>query len=153
MLKNEYPQLGGDFKVVHYTELLGDLIRGGNLKIQREMERKVAYHDPCYLARANNIHEVPREILRSIPGIALLESHHSKRQTFCCGAGGGHMWMREIRGKKINEVRVKELSEIQPDIIATSCPYCLVMFEDGVKSLGVEGIRCLDLIEMIREAL
>ena len=149
-LKNEYPQLGGRFEVVHYTELLSGFIRGGKLKITRDMEKKVIYHDPCYLARANNIYRAPREILKSIPGIKLLETDHSKKQGFCCGAGGGHMWMREIPGKKINEVRLKELTQDEPDIITTSCPYCLIMLEDGIKSLGIETVKCLDIIEMIQ---
>ena len=109
MLKNEYPQLGGDFEVIHYTELLRDLMVKGSLKVEKGMEKAVVYHDPCYLARANGIGRGPREILKAIPGTRLLESRRSERATFCCGAGGGHMWMREIRGKKINEVRLKEL--------------------------------------------
>ena len=152
-LKNEYPQFGARFEVVHYTELLRDLKRGGNHKITKEMEKSVAYHDPCYLARANDIYGVPREVLRAIPGVRLVEPEHSKRETFCCGAGGGHMWMREIPGKKINEVRLEEMMNAQPEIITTSCPYCLIMFEDGVSSLGLEGVRCLDIGEIIRDAL
>jgi Fe-S oxidoreductase/nitrate reductase gamma subunit len=153
MLKNEYPQFGGQFEVIHYTELLRDLIVGGQLKINKGMERRVIYHDPCYLSRANGHYRKSREILASIPEVKLLEPVHSKRQTFCCGAGGGHMWMREIRGKKINEVRLEELCREKPEVIASSCPYCLVMFEDGVKSLGIEGVKCLDLIEMVRDAI
>ncbi len=152
-LKNEYPQFGARFEVLHYTELLRDLIRGGNLKIAKDMQKSIAYHDPCYLARANGIHGMPREILRAIPGVRLVEPGHSRRETFCCGAGGGHMWMREIPGKKINEVRLEEMMNAQPAIITTSCPYCLIMFEDGVKSLGLEGTQCLDVGEVIRDAL
>lgn len=152
-LKNEYPQFGAHFDVIHYTEFLRDLIRAGNLKITKNMEKRVAYHDPCYLARANDIYNVPREILKSIPGMRLVEPERAKRKTFCCGAGGGHMWMREIPGKKINEVRLEEIMKVQPEIITTSCPYCLIMFEDGVKSLGLEGVRCLDIGEIIRDAL
>jgi Fe-S oxidoreductase len=153
MLKNEYPQLGGHFRVIHYTELLRDLIAGGQIKVNKGMEKRVVYHDPCYLARANDLHGKPRGILSSIPGLQLLEPLHSKRRTFCCGAGGGHMWMREIRGKKINEVRLEELTKEKPEVIATSCPYCLVMFEDGMKSLGIEGVKCLDLVEIVRDAV
>jgi len=152
-LKNEYPQFGARFEVLHYTELLRDLIRGGNLKIAKDMQKSIAYHDPCYLARANGIHGMPREILRAIPGVRLVEPEHSRRETFCCGAGGGHMWMREIPGKKINEVRLEEIMNAQPTIITTSCPYCLIMFEDGVKSMGLEGVRCLDIGEIVRDVL
>jgi Fe-S oxidoreductase/nitrate reductase gamma subunit len=150
-LKNEYPQFGGQYEVVHYTELLRDFIKGEKLKVTKDMEATVIYHDPCYLARANNIYTTPRELLKSIPGIRLLETEHSKKRGFCCGAGGGHMWMREIPGKKINEVRVTELTRAKPEMIATSCPYCLVMLEDGIKSLGIENVKCLDIIEMIRD--
>jgi Fe-S oxidoreductase/nitrate reductase gamma subunit len=152
-LKNEYPQFGARFEVLHYTELLRDLIKGGNLKIAKDMQKSIAYHDPCYLARANGIYGVPREILRAIPGVKLVEPGRSRRKTFCCGGGGGHMWMREIPGKKINEVRLGEIMNAQPAIITTSCPYCLIMFEDGVKSLGLEGTKCLDVGEVIRDAL
>jgi Fe-S oxidoreductase/nitrate reductase gamma subunit len=152
-LKNEYPQFGARFEVLHYTELLRDLMRGGNLKITKDLEKSVAYHDPCYLARANDIHGIPREILRAVPGVKLVEPEHTRRETFCCGAGGGHMWMREIPGRKINEVRLEEIMKAQPDIITTSCPYCLIMFEDGLKSLGLEGVRCLDIAEIVRDAL
>ena len=150
-LKNEYPQFGGQYEVVHYTELLRDFIKGEKLKITKDMESTAIYHDPCYLARANDICRAPRELLKSIPGMRLLEPEHSKKRGFCCGAGGGHMWMRELPGKKINEVRVSELTQAKPEIIATSCPYCLVMLEDGMKSLGIENVKCLDIIEMIRD--
>lgn len=150
-LKNEYPQLGGHFEVIHYTELLRTLIVEGKLKITKEIGKTTVYHDPCYLARANNIYKAPREILKSIPGMRLLETEHTKKRGFCCGAGGGHMWMREIPGKKINEVRVNELTRAKPEIIATSCPYCLVMLEDAMKSLGMENVKCLDIVEMIRD--
>jgi Fe-S oxidoreductase/nitrate reductase gamma subunit len=149
MLKNEYPQFGGTFEVVHYTELLGDLLSRGDLKVTKEKTGRAVYHDPCYLARGNGIYQGPRRILRSIPGMKLLEAERSKRDTFCCGAGGGHLWMRELPGKKINEVRVQELIKGGHETIVTSCPYCLIMLEDGVKSLKLDGIRCEDIAEIL----
>jgi Fe-S oxidoreductase/nitrate reductase gamma subunit len=152
-LRNEYPQFGGQYEVIHYTELLRDLTIEKRLNVTKDMGATVIYHDPCYLARANDIYSSPRDLLTSLPGIKVLEPAHSKKRGFCCGAGGGHMWMREIPGKKINEVRVNELILGKPDVIATSCPYCLVMLEDAMKSIGIENIRCLDIIEMIRDRI
>jgi Fe-S oxidoreductase/nitrate reductase gamma subunit len=150
-LKNEYPQFNGRFEVVHYTELLKDLIMRGDLKTRRETHKKVVYHDPCYLSRANDIHQNPRDILESIPGMELSEPGRSRMDTFCCGAGGGHMWMREAPGRKLNEVRTEELLKKNPEMIISSCPYCLVMFEDALSSLGAEEVKCLDLVELIRD--
>ncbi len=150
-LKNEYPQFNGKFEVVHYTELLKDLIIKGELKTRREFHKKVVYHDPCYLSRANDIHQTPRDILESIPGMEVSEPGCSRRDTFCCGAGGGHMWMRETPGRKLNEVRAEELLKKNPEMIITSCPYCLVMLEDALSSLGAEEVKCLDLVELIRD--
>lgn len=149
-LKNEYPQFDGNFEVVHYTELLQNLIRAGKLDFGKEVPAKIAYHDPCYLARGNNI-ENGRDILAGLPGVNSVPVERCGENTFCCGGGGGAMWMRETGGSKINELRVKELVKDSPDVIATSCPYCVVMLEDGVKSLGLEKVKCKDLIEIVRE--
>ncbi|TWJ11350.1 Fe-S oxidoreductase [Geobacter argillaceus] len=149
-LKNEYPQFDGQFEVVHYTELLGDLISSGKLSPKRSEPVKVAYHDPCYLARGNGVVK-GREILDSLPGTTTLAVERSGEQTFCCGGGGGAMWMRDTGGAKINEMRVKELTKDNPGIIATSCPYCVVMLEDGARSLGLENVKCKDLIELVSE--
>lgn len=152
-LKNEYPQYGADFEVVHYTEMLQDLISTGALKTTKQaLPAKVTYHDPCYLARGNNLTK-GREVLDALPGGCTLDVERSGAQTFCCGGGGGTMWMRETGGSKINELRVKELMKDAPDVIATSCPYCVVMLEDGIKSLGVENVVCKDLIEIVRETV
>jgi Fe-S oxidoreductase len=149
-LKNEYPQFGGDFEVVHYTELLDDLIRTGALRLKKAAPAKVAYHDPCYLARGNGIVK-GKDILAGLLGQNALDVERSGEKTFCCGGGGGAMWMRETGGSKINELRVQELVQGDPGVIATSCPFCVVMLEDGVKSLGLEHVQCKDLIEIVRE--
>jgi Fe-S oxidoreductase len=152
-LKNEYPQFHGVFQLVHYTELLRDLIEDGKIEITGETHRKIVYHDPCYLARANDIHQGPRDVLASIPGMEILEPEYSRRSTFCCGAGGGHMWMREAPGRKLGEVRVEALLKSSPGMIVTSCPYCMVMLDDALRSLGVEEVKCMDIIELIRDAV
>ncbi len=149
-LKNEYPQFGGNFEVVHYTELLEGVIRSGKLPLKTPLVAKVAYHDPCYLARGNDSLK-GREILASLPGVNPLAVECSGQKTFCCGGGGGAMWMRETGGSKINELRVKELVKEEPEVIATSCPYCVVMLEDGIQSLGLGNVKCRDLIEIVRE--
>jgi len=120
--------------------------------MKKPLPAKVAYHDPCYLARGNNIAK-GREIVESLPGATAVDVERSGAKTFCCGGGGGAMWMRETGGGKINEMRVKELVKDSPDVIATSCPYCVVMLEDGVRSLGLENVKCKDLIEIVRDTI
>lgn len=151
-LKNEYPQFGGGFEVVHYTELLQDLISTGKLQLTKELPAKVVYHDPCYLARGNDL-AVGHDIVAQLPAARPVELERCGSSTFCCGGGGGAMWMRETGGEKINELRVKELAKDEPDVIATSCPYCVMMLESGVNALGLEKVKCLDLIEMVRETI
>ncbi|RJQ57485.1 MAG: 4Fe-4S dicluster domain-containing protein [Desulfobacteraceae bacterium] len=153
-LKNEYPDLGGRFEVFHYTELLAEWIRREQTKVSGNSDRRLVFHDPCYLARGNNLVAAPREILKSITGAKTSEACGSKEKTFCCGGGGGQMWVRETGGDRINELRVKQLAAGCPDVIATSCPYCMVMIEDGLKSLpGLETLKCKDLIEIVRDGI
>jgi len=151
-LKNEYPQLGGSFEVVHYTELFADLLAKGRLSLAPANGARVAYHDPCYLARGNDL-TAGHEVLAALPGVQPLPLDRSRQQTFCCGGGGGAMWMRESGGDKINELRVRQLTADNPEVIATSCPYCVVMLEDGLKSLGLENVVCQDLIDLVRETV
>lgn len=153
VLKNEYPAFGGIFEVIHYTELLADWVQQGLLTPDRRTSVRIAYHDPCYLARGNGIVDAPRRVLSALPGLEQCVLRNSGAETFCCGGGGGSMWMRETGGKKINERRVKELSDASPDLIATSCPYCLIMLEDGIKSLGLETLACKDIAEIVRDAV
>lgn len=151
-LRNEYPQLGGEFEVVHYTELLRDLIGSGKLPMKKALPAKVVYHDPCYLARGNGL-AMGREILAGLPATTVLDVERSGEKTFCCGGGGGAMWMRDTGGGKINELRVKELVAGEPQVVATSCPYCVVMLEEGIRSLGLEKVACKDLVEIVREMI
>jgi Fe-S oxidoreductase len=153
VLKNEYPAFGGVFEVIHYTELIAAWVQQGLLTPERGTSIRVAYHDPCYLSRGNGIVDAPRRVLNALPGIEQCVLRNSGAETFCCGGGGGSMWMRETGGKKINERRVRELSDASPDLIATSCPYCLIMLEDGLKSLGLETLACKDIAEIVRDAV
>ncbi len=153
-LKYEYPQFGGDFEVIHHTQFIADLIRDGKLKCGILDGRRVAYHDSCYLGRYNDIYQEPRAILRSIGGTTGRELGRSGTRSFCCGGGGGHIWMEEDPGKRVNERRVEEIIQARVDIVATACPYCLTMFEDGVKAKEAEEtLRVKDLSELVVEAL
>jgi len=153
-LKNEYPQFGGDFEVIHHTQFIADLIHDGRLKLGTLDGTKVGYHDSCYLGRYNDIYEEPRSILRAIYGIKRVEFGRSRSNSFCCGGGGGHMWMEEDPDKRVNIRRVEEIIQAKVDVVATACPYCLTMFEDGAKTKGVEeSLHVKDLSELVAELL
>ena len=154
-LKNEYTQFGGNFEVIHHTQFIADLIRNGKLKIGALANgKKVAYHDSCYLGRYNDIYNEPREILKAIGGVEGVELARCKSNSFCCGGGGGHMWMEEEPDKRVNIRRVEEIIGARVEVVATACPYCLTMFEDALKAKGVEeSIKALDLSELIAGVL
>jgi Fe-S oxidoreductase len=154
-LKNEYPLYGADFKVVHYTELLADLIRQGRLKLTNEVNSVITYHDPCYLSRYNEVYMEPRRIMQNIPKAKIKEMERSKNTTFCCGGGGGHMWIEEQHGTtKINHVRMDEVIKTGVDTVVTSCPYCLQMLEEGIEQKGVkDSLKAKDLIEVVEAAM
>lgn len=153
-LKNEYPQFGGDFEVVHTTEFIMDLIEKGKLKLSKPINKTVSYHDSCYLGRYNTIYEAPRRILKGIPGIRLVEMARKKTKSICCGAGGGRMWMEEHLGKRINEMRLQDAVDAGPDLISTACPYCLTMFEDAIKEKDLqESLTGKDIAELVEEAM
>ena len=153
-LKHEYPQFGGNFEVIHHTEFIADLIRDTKLKLGALDGKRVAYHDSCYLGRYNDIYEAPRKILKAIGGIRRVELGRCGTRSFCCGGGGGHMWMEEEPSKRVNERRIEEIIEAKVDLVATGCPYCLIMLEDGVKAKGAEEtLRVKDISELVAEAL
>ena len=154
-LKNEYPQFSGNFEVIHHTQFLLDLISEGKVKIGNlESSKVVAYHDSCYLGRYNGIYEQPRDILKAIGGIQTLELAQSRSSGFCCGGGGGHLWMEEEPDKRVNVKRTEQVIETKADVVASACPYCLSMFEDGLKTKGAdETIQAKDLSELVLEAL
>jgi len=153
-LKHEYPQFGGNFEVIHHTQFILDLLRQRRLKLGRLDSAKIAYHDSCYLGRYNDIYEEPRLILSVLKGISTVELGRCRSNSFCCGGGGGHMWMEEDPDKRVSNRRVDEIVQAKVDIVATACPYCLTMFEDGVKAMEAEEtLRVKDLSELVAEAL
>ena len=153
-IKNEYPHLGGDYEVLHYSEFVAELIDQGKIKPVVSIETKVAYHDSCYLGRHNGIYDAPRDIAKAIPGLTLVEMERRRERGFCCGAGGGHMWMEETKGRRINHVRTEQFLETKADTIGVSCPFCLQMFVEGVGSVeGAENKEAKDLLELLDESL
>jgi Fe-S oxidoreductase len=153
-LSNEYPQFGGNYEVVHHTELLAKLVDEGKLRPVNEVDVAVTYHDPCYLGRHNRVFSPPREILGSIPGVRLTEMPRNKERSFCCGAGGARMWMEETIGSRINETRTDEALGTEPDLVTAACPYCIVMLTDGVNTRKQQGkapqdVRVTDVSEVL----
>jgi Fe-S oxidoreductase len=138
-LAREYPQVGGHFDVVHHTQLLQRLVDEGRLTPITPIDRLVTYHDPCYLGRHNKVYTPPREILDSVPHLRSQEMHRCKDRGFCCGAGGARMWMEEKIGKRVNVERVDEALALDPDIVSTACPFCLVMLGDAVTAKKQDG--------------
>jgi Fe-S oxidoreductase len=147
-LGNEYPDFGGNYEVMHHTELLAQLVRDGRLKPQAD-ERRITYHDSCYLARHNDVRSDPRELVDSV-GTAV-EMPRNRERTFCCGAGGAHMWMEE-RGGAINEARVREAAETGADTLAVACPFCTVMLDDGVRSTATD-MQVVDVATLLVQAV
>ncbi len=151
--KNEYHQFGGNYRVFHYSELLLNLYQEGKLKWKTGIEMKAAYHDSCYLGRHNGIYNAPRMLLNSLPDTKVVEMKRNRAKSFCCGAGGGRMWMEETLGKRINQLRVEQIAATGASVVATACPYCLTMLEDGIKEKGLEkGLSVLDITEILDKA-
>ncbi|MDM8000860.1 MAG: (Fe-S)-binding protein [Dehalococcoidia bacterium] len=153
-LKNEYPQFGADFEVVHHSQFIVDLINQGKLSVGNVSSMTVAYHDSCYLGRHNDIYKQPRKVLDSIGGIKRVELQRHGPRGFCCGGGGGHMWMEEPPEKRLNTRRTQEVIDAKANCVATACPYCLSMFEDGIKAKQVEEtVKALDLSELVIQSM
>jgi Fe-S oxidoreductase len=154
-LKNEYPSLGGNYEVVHHTQLVQELINQGKLKVEggNFKGKKIVYHDPCYLGRANDVYEAPREVILKLD-VELAEMKRSKANGLCCGAGGAQMFKEAEKGnKEVNTERAEEALEHNPDIIAVGCPFCNTMMTDGVKHFNKEDkTKVLDIAEMIANA-
>ncbi|MPY61319.1 (Fe-S)-binding protein [Streptomyces spongiae] len=157
-LGNEYPQLGGDYEVIHHTQLLQHLVDEGKLIPVTPVEGIITYHDPCYLGRHNKIYTPPREIIGKVPGLRNEEMHRHKERGFCCGAGGARMWMEERIGKRINNERVDEALSLNPDIVSTACPFCLVMLTDSVNGKKNDGkakesIQVVDVAQLLLDSV
>jgi Fe-S oxidoreductase len=154
-LRNEYPQFGADLTVLHYTELLSEFIRTGRIQIENSLDYTATYHDPCYLARYNGVTDAPREVMRSL-GLRMVEMPRNGENTFCCGAGGGRIWMGDSGGPgRPAEMRIKEALELGGvDVFVVTCPKDVTMFRDAVKTLGVESrIAVKELLDLVEEAL
>jgi Fe-S oxidoreductase len=157
-IAREYPQFGGTFEVVHHTELLARLIADGKLTPTENVDKKVSYHDPCYLARHNDVIEQPRHVLDAVPGLTTHDPHNCKRRTFCCGAGGSRLWMEETVGTRINAERFDQMIASDPDIVSVACPYCMIMLDDAAKDAVQKGkasedLRVLDVAQLLRQSV
>jgi Fe-S oxidoreductase len=157
-IANEYPQLGGNYEVIHHTQLLSKLVAEGKLTPVERIEEKITYHDPCFLGRHNKVYSPPREIMEQVPGVQPQEMHRCKDRGFCCGAGGARMWMEERIGKRISTERIDEALGTNPDTISTACPYCLVMLGDAIsekKSSGdaAESLEVVDVAQILARSV
>ncbi len=150
--KNEYPEFGLEAEVYHHTELLEQLLMQGRIKPTKEVKERITFHDSCYLGRYNGIYDIPRRILKAIPGVEVVEMNRNRQDSMCCGAGGGMMWMEETEGKRVNIARTEQALEVNPTMIGSACPYCLTMMEDGVKAKEVE-VLALDLVEILERSI
>lgn len=152
--KNEYPDFGLEADVYHHTELLAKWVKEGRLKPQYAIQETITFHDSCYLGRYNEIYDAPRDILRAIPGVTLVEMERNRETGMCCGAGGGLMWMEESAGTRINVARTEQALAVRPSVISSGCPYCLTMLSDGTKAKEVEEmIETLDVTEVLERSV
>ncbi|MFI9104149.1 (Fe-S)-binding protein [Streptomyces fildesensis] len=157
-IANEYPQLGGEYEVIHHTQLLQHLVDEGKLVPVTPVEGLITYHDPCYLGRHNKVYTPPRDIIKAVPGLRNEEMHRHKERGFCCGAGGARMWMEERIGKRINNERVDEALSLNPDIVSTACPFCLVMLSDSINGKKNDGkakenLQVVDVSQLLLQSV
>ena len=144
--KKDYPELGGDFEAMHYTELLGALLKEGKLTIPGELAKRVTFHDPCYLGRHNEVYDAPRELLQAVPGAELVELERNKNKSLCCAGGGGRVWAETPFGERFGELRITDAVDKKADILVTACPYCITMLEDACA--GLEKGDVLQVMEL-----
>lgn len=153
-IKNEYPQFGGNFEVWHHTEFIAELLKQGKLTFARKLDKRITYHDSCYLGRYNDIYQQPREILRAVTEASPVEMEHRMSKAFCCGGGGGRMWMEEQIGRRMNQIRTEEAIKTNAEVLASACPFCIQMFEDAIKAVEAEEtLKAMDIAEIIAEAI
>ncbi len=152
IFRNEYPQFGGRFEVLHHTQALAGLVEDGRLTPKADLDRKITYHDSCYLGRHNGEFQAPRRLIEALPGVQFVEMPRNGKQSFCCGAGGGHMFVDETQGQRINHARSQEAQSTGAGVIATNCPFCVQMFQDGVATVEPDEdrrARPMDLAELL----
>ncbi len=151
---NEYPDFGGKFEVVHHSDLLAQLVRDGKLTPKHSVDARVVYHDSCYLGRYNDVYDAPREVLRSIPGVSLVEPAETRDRGMCCGAGGAQMFKEEEQGEsRVNLMRTDQLLATKPDTVSSACPFCMRMLTDGLADRGKEDVKQLDIAELLLESV
>ena len=154
-MKNEYPQLGGEYEVLHYSQLVDGLIKEQRIKPVKLMDVTMAYHDSCFLGRHNGVYDEPRNVAAAIPGLKLVEmGSRCRERGFCCGAGGGHMWVEESQGTRVNHARTDQFLETGAQTVGVSCPFCLQMMTEGIQAKGLEGEKeSKDVLEILSESL
>jgi Fe-S oxidoreductase len=156
-MRNEFPQIGGHFEVIHHSQLINQLLDEGRIALDPSSaiaRGKVTYHDPCYLGRYNEVYEEPRTAIGMLPGAELTEMRRNRNKSFCCGGGGGRMFMEETRGSRINQARVREAVDTGAELLCAACPFCMTMFEDGIRGVGVEEtFKVMDLAEIVAGSL
>ena len=151
---NDYPALGGDFKAVHLVQYLAGLLCQGKLNFKKEYPKKVVYHDPCYLGRHSNIYDEPRKILKSIPGLTLMDEVNARENSMCCGGGGARIWMETKIGERFSDILVQQAVDMGADVLATACPYCILNFRDSVLTLDKQDVlEIRDVSEIVDEVL
>ncbi len=151
--RKEYPELGGKWEVTHLVELLRDLVRSGRLAMKTAVPVKAIYHDPCYLGRNNDIYDAPRDVLRGVPGLQLIEFARTRDEAVCCGGGGGRLWMETPVNERFAVLKLKEAVAKGADTVVTACPYCISMFEDAKTALGLDQMQIADVVEIVAQAL
>ncbi|CAB1081122.1 Fe-S osidoreductase [Alkalispirochaeta odontotermitis] len=151
---NEYPEFKVNFEVVHIAQYMAELIKAGRLELSGKYDKKVTYHDPCYLGRHNDIYDEPRKVLQKIAGLELAEMADAFEDSLCCGGGGGRIWMETVKGERFSDLRLEQAVAAGADVLATACPYCITHFEESRLSLGDdEGLEIKDITEIVAEAL
>lgn len=152
--KNEYPEFRVNFEVIHISQYLLELINAGRLALTKEYGKKVTYHDPCYLGRHNGIYDEPREVLKKIPGLELIEMPESRIDSLCCGGGGGRIWMETQKGERFSDLRLEQAIGVGAEVLVTSCPYCIANFEDSRLTIDVaDTLETKDIAEIIQEVI
>lgn len=152
--KNEYPEFMVNFEVVHITQYISELFQEGKLEINKAYQKKVTYHDPCYLGRHNGLYDPPREILKKVPGLELMEMADSLGDSLCCGGGGGRIWMETAKSERLSDLRLEQAVDVEAEVMATSCPYCITHFEESnLAREDSETTEIKDITEIIQEMI
>jgi Fe-S oxidoreductase len=153
-IKNEFPQFGGTYEVMHHSQVIDELIQSGRIKPIKPLAGTVVFHDSCYLGRYNGIMEAPRRVARALPGLRVIDPPRARERGLCCGGGGGHMWMEVKAEKRVNIIRTEELLETGASVVATACPFCLAMVDLGRKvKEAEERLAVKDVSELVADSL